>query len=330
MLGKDGRPTLRRVLFGSEAIERITKRLKKLSHEAATPGDKAFIVGLLREVTNDGLEMPVMPKVIVDIQRVIDSPGSDLAEIVDATEREPMVTTKLVGIASSAYYKMATPPRGLRDAIFRIGMTETRNVVLAIVAQSRLFRVPGFEKRTSELHRHALAAAVAARELAKRLRGDADEAFLAGMTHDIGSVVLLSSAAEVHRQSRGKSSVSPTMLHAVDGAIHTEVSALIAETWDFSATLVSAFRSHHDPRLAIEGAAQLTEVLVLADVIASELVEPGSTGEDVATHPSFDTLGLADAEKILRVIRGQFEQMAGAFDAPAPRPQPPRSGLAGR
>ncbi|MCK6548574.1 HDOD domain-containing protein [Myxococcota bacterium] len=313
---------MRRVLFGSEAIERITKKLKKLSHDASTAPDKAFISGLLREVTNDGLELPVMPKVVVDIQRVIDSPASDLDEIVEATEREPMVTTKLVGIASSAYYKMSTPPRGLRDAIFRIGMTETRNVVLAIVSQSRLFRVPGFEARATELHRRALASAVAARELARRMRADADEAFLAGMTHDIGSVVLSSSAAEIHRQSRGKSLVSPELLDTVDAELHAEVGALIAQTWDFPARLVSAFRGHHDPRLASDDAAELAELLLLADAIGRQLVTPAEQSDTLAMHPSFETLGLREPERVLHAIQLAFEQMVGGFDAPPPRPQP--------
>lgn len=104
-----------------------------------------------------------MPKLMLEMQRLLDSPDCDLDRLVRVVEREPMVSTKVVGIASSAIYVRTQPVRGLRDAVFRIGLRETKNVVLAIVCQSKLFRVPGFEAEANVLYRHALASAIAAR-----------------------------------------------------------------------------------------------------------------------------------------------------------------------
>lgn len=306
---------LSRALYSSPWVSQITRKLRDLNRASLGPADRQLIAALLRAVTNDGLDLPVMPKVVLDIQRVLDAPDYHLDEVFAAIEREPTVSTKIVGISSSAYYRSTTSVRGLRGALFRIGMAETRNVVLAIVSQSRLFRVPSFERESSALYLAALASASAARELARRVGLDRDEAFLAGMTHDIGAVLVLSAVAKAARAGASDGAAprpTPELLDAVRSAVHAELGALIAETWSFSGVLVEAFARHHHPEDAAPEARRLAELLCLADAIAVELLRADDAPSVLADHPLLATLGLEGrTTELVEAARVGFESIAG-------------------
>jgi HD-like signal output (HDOD) protein len=304
---------LSRKLYRSDAIGRIVATLRMLGRECSgrPEGDRKFVAALLRAVTNDGLELPVMPKLVLDIQRVLDSPTADLGGVIGSIEQEPMVSTKVIGIASSAAYRAVAPPRSVREAVFRIGMAETRNVVLAILSHSKLFRVPGHEKRALELGRRAIGAAAAASRIARAARVDVDQAFLAGMTHDIGSVALLNVAAELHRSSRGRVAVTPRMLTEVEHAVHADLSALVAETWSFPAVLVAAFGCHHAPTEAPPEAQRLTQLLALSDAIVLHLVDGRNHGIPTE-HPAALALGFRELRDLVGDVRRSFDSLCSA------------------
>src|SRR5262249_44903896 len=159
--------------------------------------------------------LPAMPEIVLKIQRIIDSPNCSIDALGKLIAREPMITAKLMRVASSPIAGAFTPPRGVNDALIRIGLRETKNVILAILCKAKLFRAPGFGAEAADLHRHALATSVAAQIVAKPIGVDRDEAFLAGIIHDFGEVVLLNAASEVVRASRGQSKVSSGMLEKV-------------------------------------------------------------------------------------------------------------------
>jgi putative nucleotidyltransferase with HDIG domain len=277
----DLRQDLDRSLHRGRLAEGLLLEVRQLAVLAPT-ADRPFYAGLIRALTNDGLQLPAMPEMVIKIQRLLDEPNLQIEQLIKLLAREPAVATKVVGIANSALCRGSHTVRGLRDAVVRIGLRETKNVVLAILCRSKLFRVAGYSAESKRLYRHALATSLATQLIGRPLGLDPDLAFLAGLVHDLGSVAMLSIAADVTRHTRGQAKISAATLADADRLLHARIGALIAQAWGFGEELVAAVEHHHQPEHAPEGVARrLAEAIAQADVVADRV----TSNERDAQHP---------------------------------------------
>jgi len=99
------------------------------------------------------------------------------------------LASRTLAISRSARFAQRHQPATVHEAIIVLGYQNLRNIALATAAQSFLTKN---NKVAEKLWAHSLAAALAARILAQRSgSGDADLAFLAGLLHDVGEMILL-------------------------------------------------------------------------------------------------------------------------------------------
>jgi HD-like signal output (HDOD) protein len=277
-----GQTANERGFYTGENSKHLLEKVRSRAATAATQEDRMFYAGLLASLQNKGVPLPAIPEVVLQIQRVIDAPDCQVDPLVRAIATEPTVATKLVGVANSSIYGGMDPVSNLKRAVMRIGFREARNVVLSILSRSKFFRVPGFEAETAELYEKTLASALAAQMLATRMNIDPDKAFLAGLTHDLGSVVILAIAADVFRSSKGKLVVSRATIDEALEAWHAEMSTLVANAWDVSREIAGAVMYHHRPEEAPDEVKSLAQLLHMADTIACSVTEGIEVGEDAA------------------------------------------------
>src|SRR5262249_4121373 len=134
--------------------------------------------------------LPTIPTVLAQILRLVDREGASGRELVEVIEHDQALTGKMLRLANSAFFgqnrRVATIPR----AVVLLGFSTVRNLALGVkvwdALSSGISRV-----RLEQLWSHAASVAVATKELCVRLRAaDPDEAFTAGLLHDIGRLVL--------------------------------------------------------------------------------------------------------------------------------------------
>ena len=137
--------------------------------------------------------MPVLPALF---QRTISlfAKGDDVSvgELAHVVEQDVVMAGNLLSIANSALYSRASSVSSVRQAIARIGIPKTRNTLLGL-SVFRSFRDVGFPKNWSaaRFNAHSLASAIFSDLLVQRARTEnADWAFLAGLLHDIGLLLL--------------------------------------------------------------------------------------------------------------------------------------------
>jgi putative nucleotidyltransferase with HDIG domain len=163
-----------------------------------------------------------------------------------------------------------------------------------IVTNGIAARVPGFEAQAEAIRRRALAAASAARLIARTLRVESGHDFLVGLLHDVGELVLLQRAAEEGILPSGvfdDPADGPLILQTIDDD-HTRVGAALCRAWGLPPAVAEAAEFHHDRRAGRRGRLP-SQLAAAADVVALHVA--GMRELDPERQPIFAEVGLPPA-----------------------------------
>jgi putative nucleotidyltransferase with HDIG domain len=190
--------------------------------------------------------LPVFPQAALRILRLLDQPESTAGQIERIAASDPVVAGNLIRVANSALFLGYTETSTIRSAVMRLGYLTTRKIVLATV-----FRPVFTRPSMRPLLEHSLEAAELAHHLAARVPAiDREEAFLCGLLHDIGKLLLdrfnlFDSARMGGLVDHGCPPVYAENL--LIGCDHGKAGAEIAAHWKLPARHVEAIRYHHQP-----------------------------------------------------------------------------------
>lgn len=206
----------------------------------------------IRVARAPGLGM--LPQITSQILRMVDNPNASPRQIGALIERDPGLASKLLKTANSAYYGSPGKIKTVSQAISVMGLSAVRSVVVS-QAYQQMTAVRGASKRFDRLAfwQHSLATASAARVLAK-LKGyrDPEEAFLAGLMHDAGRLVmdrfLPNEFDQICTLALERAIPLIEAEREVLGYTHVEIGDMLAEQWNLPDGLRTAIRMHHQPK----------------------------------------------------------------------------------
>lgn len=268
-----------------------------------SPSPQPHPDGLARfaaRVEAGGITLPMLPEVPRRLASAAASQSGDAKGLAELIRRDPGVAGRLLRVANSAAFGSAVPIVSLQQAVVRLGLDAVRRIALAISLEAHVFRVPGFEEAVRAQFELALGAAWFAQELARQRRLPVEEAFMAGLFHDIGipAVVQAAVADDLARDQ---------VLTAADQH-HATVGAHIASEWGLSPRLVCVARHHHAPAEAGE-VTGLCRLVLLADQLAGAVLSGDGTPElsDLTLDPdTLSTLGLYPDDLAQLLGRAEF------------------------
>lgn len=221
--------------------------------------------------------LPPLPAAIGRLLRLVNDPDVDFQEIARTISLDQTLTAQLLRIANSAFYGFSQQIRTVQQATVILGRYAVRNMALSLAMATLRGRMKTDWPLTPEVFwRHSMGVACAARLLAKQLRGaDAEEAFVAGLLHDIGKIVLMEHDPRVYRQLLQEVERGIRPLHVLEreafGIDHGEVGRALCHHWNIPDTLAAAVAAHHgaftDETLPPE-ARPLTELVHTANALA--------------------------------------------------------------
>lgn len=279
-------------------------------------------------------ELPVLP---TDFGEMIglDPSADDFGRRVEAIAmREPALAAKLLSVANAALLGSQSTIRTLDVAIVRMGSRRVAALVTSFAAM-RVFKPTTDAQR--DLWRHALSCAVAAGEIAAqcKLGVEPQQAYVAGLLHDIGRFVLVDDvpadegATFVPDWSRDP---GPCALErAAVGIDHSEIGLAAAREWRLPRELWAAMRVHHEhgdlAGVVPEHVGRLVRVVQQADALSEFLLGPGRDATQQApaelaprlafwaVAPSWGTPPLAPEAlaKLVPGIRAQSGEQFGAL-----------------
>jgi putative nucleotidyltransferase with HDIG domain len=231
-----------------------------------------------QEIIDSFEELKTIPHIALRICHLIDKEDITVRELEEALQLDPVLISRLLRMVNSAYYGLRQPVENIARAMVLLGLKNLRNLIV-IDAMKGFFLENGDESIFSrkQLWKHCNAVGVCARMIARRLLGTTGEdAFLAGILHDIGMIVedqirepLFRTA--IQRYCEGEGSLIEYEREIL-GTDHCVVGGILATKWGFPAVVYQVITSHHD---LIETKAELENMAAVVQ-IAHYLVD--STG----------------------------------------------------
>ena len=218
--------------------------------------------------------LPVFPTLAMRVINLTKNPETDLKELLSVIEQDPSFAAGILRQANSAYYGYARRISSLSEAIVILGYQTIQGLALAAaIAPMLKTSLPGYHVDQEGLWKHALLTAMIARRLTKRLHlPNPEVAFIAGLLHDIGKIVLTVYVQEIgdHILMKvEKENLSYVeMEEKIIGYDHATVGGFILKHWNLPDNLVEAVTFHHKPEKA-ETQPVLTALVHIANAIAN-------------------------------------------------------------
>jgi putative nucleotidyltransferase with HDIG domain len=237
--------------------------------------------------------LPSYPKAYQDISSCLQRPNASLTDAARIIGRDVAMTANVMKLVNSAFFGARQTITSIDRAVAYLGLDTLGSLVLGhSVFHSRESGAPDSD-RMEGLWRHSLLTATAARTIAlheKLPLARAEEAFLAGMLHDVGRVVL-TTASDAATKTPVKANAD---INAQADAHHAVVGAYLLGLWGFPGQIVEAVAQHHTPRQSSDSGLGLAALVHVADRLAHRCANTlGST--ELGIEPELlEGLGLAD------------------------------------
>jgi putative nucleotidyltransferase with HDIG domain len=224
-------------------------------------------------------------------------PGAVREALLDRIDRNVLELPVLPEAAAEVVAATGRPDFDVR--VTRLGTRAVREIALMIAVKTRAFQAKGFEPEIKSLFRHCLATALYAQEIARICRLSVEEAFLAGLLHDVGRPVLLQALADICKELRIAPNKPALLIAAAEH--HAQVGSKLVARWSLAERLAATILHHHDGAGVAE-TETTTLVVALADAVTHATIDGEPDRESaLAAHPALAVLNLypEDVAKLL-------------------------------
>ena len=229
---------------------------------------------LLRLAVDQEMVVRQPPPAAQEALAVATDPACELSRLVHIVERDPTLTRGLMRHASSALLGAGRPPASIDDAVSRLGATGVQVAVLAGMAEGLLAHGRGpYSPLAQRTWASMVRVAPIARDLARAVGVPPDEAFLLGLLHDVGTLVLFDLAAALQTEVPNAGDVPTSVFADAVRELHEPLGGITLLRWGVDPRAAWAV-AHHHRRQAPAEPDRRSEVIFLAtcvdDAIAAQ------------------------------------------------------------
>ena len=208
----------------------------------------------LRKLVGQLQSLPSLPLIYSEITDELVSKNGTMENVGQIISKDVGMSSKVLQLVNSAFFGLRRQISDPGQAISLLGFDTIKSLVLSVQIFSKFdeSKIPGFS--IERLSRHVLAVGVAAKQIAiseSVEKKEAEAAFMAGMLHDAGKLILAESLPEKYSEvfelvrERGISDLQAE--EELFGTTHTEVGAYLLGLWGLPDTIVEAVMFHHSP-----------------------------------------------------------------------------------
>lgn len=227
--------------------------------------------------------LPSMPSVLLEMAQALQSPYCSVERVGEIVARDPGLTAKLLQLVNSAFFGFARRVSHAETAVLLLGVSTVRSLALGLHVFSAFRPVSRAGFSLHEIWLHSLRVGQLARKLVEQSGGNdrlMEEAFTAGLLHDVGKLIMAQHLSErylatIEPARQGKQSLDE-LERAAFGASHAEVGAYLLNLWGLPGSLVEAVVRHHEPDQAHPGNDGAASAVYMANLLegAGDAADP--------------------------------------------------------
>tara|TARA_B100001248_G_scaffold262700_2_gene261126 strand:+ start:14925 stop:15797 length:873 start_codon:yes stop_codon:yes gene_type:complete len=239
-------------------------------------------------------KLPSLPKVINKLLSLISNPMASLEDISNIISLDPATGGRILRLANSVSFGFSEKTASIDEAIGRIGFQSTCDIVVSMALINTFDKVDGVE--LNQFWLHSLSVAFAAQLIEKRspkINGLSDEAYTAGLFHDLGILVLANYFGEKYSEVIQTAYDDEQPLRIVEkemlGIGHPEAGHALLSHWEIPEIISKAAWDHQRPAAPHEGS---TPGEIMAQVIHMANFACNHQG----IHNGIDTCGFSFSE----------------------------------
>ena len=297
------------------------KRQASTSMSAATSTQPPSGTALKRKILRKLEDLPPMPQIVIKAREIMADPNAGINDLVKLFEKDQSIVTRVLRLGNSAYYGVSGKIATVKHAAVLLGQ-KTLSEVITMAGISNLMgkELEGYGFDSSDLWRHSLAVGFGAQFLADRVRPYlSNDAFVAGLIHDAGKIVLdeyvLERKGEVETFMADGEHTFLDVEKKLLGVDHSEIAANICKKWIIPDAITHAIRWHHRP--SHSSGSEMALFLHVADYFA-KMSGMGTSLDDLnyqMEEGSFESLGFEEEELdyLLVDVMESVETIAAEF-----------------
>lgn len=219
--------------------------------------------------------LPSLPSLFLEIMREVESPYSSMHKIGEIISRDIGMTAKILQLVNSAFFGFRRHIASPAEAAELLGLETIKALVLSVKIFSQFDKSGMKIFNADRIWGHSLATGIFARTIAaaeNQERTVIDDAFMAGLLHDTGKLVLAANLSQQYQEAQTLSRQHGSPIQEAEkqafGVTHAEVGAYLLSLWGLPFPIVEAIAYHHHP-----GGCPQKEMGVLAAIHVANSLE---------------------------------------------------------
>lgn len=269
--------------------------------------------GDMTRIAQEVSDLPPLPQVAMQALKLAEKEDWNIVELENEILRDSALAVRLLRLANSPYFGARCEVTTVSRALNLIGNSKTRSVLMAAA-------VEGLHENTRSnfpgkvLWEHALATASLSQQFATLCdSGNPEDAFVAGLLHDIGRPVMDSIFPDEYRRviglvEAGNTDTFRSAEQQVFGFDHTDVGFLVASHWNLPPVIGGVIRFHHNlAQASADRTLCATVSLANSACVKNGIGVENMPDLDLASLLSTEVLGL-DESKLEQLMKSPFAQ----------------------
>lgn len=271
-------------------------------------------------------DLPPLPIVLNRVIALLNDNNASSSQIAALIEKDTVLAGSVLRCVNSAYYGLKSDVTSIRHAVSMLGFSTVRNLSLAFSLRRMLTgsRIPP-PRLYARYSQHSLSCAMLAQYLVRYTKtDDPDTAFAAGLFHDIGKLLMLTTFPDltprlIEEYERGDITWEQCERN-VFGISHAEVSRIVMEKWKLPDSIQQAVEFHHRPAECPRAPDQplvLAQIIHAADLYVNEYgleILPTKRANPQAADRAFEDIGLrGKMPELLERFKIEYESIRSLF-----------------